>query len=272
MDNQDYGQLIKDCGIIINGGTQYSVLNYVSGIEKFDEFLNGKTFSETDYKHSMAWFEKAVVFYIFKSGEQISASFPKNELIEVVEHKNVKIDIFDVSFFTKLKDGKVPGGLIGGAIFKVGGVIGEKINDKLNNKTSKKVDGSIFEFIFKNENSGEYVIKLSCENDNLNTAKLFMIYKDISQPIDESSTNACYIATVCYGDNMSHEVVKYREFRDLILKNNYLGKKIIKFYYNNSEEFSKKLEGKKVINFLIKYLILNPIYLIIKYYMKIKKV
>ena len=134
-------------------------------------------------------------------------------------------------------------------------------------KSSKEVEGSIFEFIFKNENKGQYVIKLSCENSNLTTAGLFLLYTHQTIPPNSSDSSACYIATVCYGDIMSLEVIKFREFRDKILKSNYIGKKFIKFYYNNAETLSKKLVNKNKTNKFIKMMILNPLYRCIKLFL-----
>ncbi len=272
MEKKDYGQLIKECNVIMQGGIEYSLFNYVSGIEKFDKYLNGKPFSATDNKHTIAWYEHAIVFYIFNNQEIVSAAFPRSELLEIIEHKDAKIEVFNVNFFTKLKHGKLGSGLVGGALFKAVGVIGDAANDKLeNNKSSKTVDGSIFEFIFNNKNKEKYTIKVSCEKVNLVHTFSFLIYQGITKPTESSTSGACYIATVCYGDDMSLEVIKFREFRDKILKNHYLGRKFIRFYYNYAEALSKRLMNKKNTNNVIKILILNPLFLLIKHYLYCRK-
>ena len=271
MEKKDFGKLIKECNLIMQGGIDYSLFNYVSGIEKFDTYLNGKPFSETTNKHTIAWFEHAIVFYIFNDKEMISAAFPRSELLEIVEHKNAKIDIYNVNFFKKLKHGKIGSGLVGGALFKAVGAIGDVVNDKIDNQNSKKVDGSLFEFIFKNIHDEKYSITVSCEKENLIHTFSFLIYQRITTPTETSSSGACYIATVCYGDDMSLEVIKFREFRDKILKNNNLRKKFIKLYYNYAEDLSNKMTNKKLINNVIKILILNPLYFCIKYYLNYQK-
>jgi hypothetical protein len=271
MEKEDYGKLIKECNVIMQGGIEYSLFNYLSGIEKFDKFLNGKPFSETANRHTIAWFEHAIVFYIFNDKEMLSAAFPRSELLEIIEHKNVKIDIYDVNFFTKLKHGKIGSGLLGGAVFKAVGAIGDAVNDKIDNKSSKKVDGSVFEFIFQKMDNEKYSITVSSEKDNLVHTFSFLIYQHITVPPEPSTSGACYIATVCYGDDMSLEVIKFREFRDKILKNSYLGRKFIRFYYNHAEDLSKRLINKRTTNRIIKILILNPLYLWIKYYLNYQK-
>jgi hypothetical protein len=144
-------------------------------------------------------------------------------------------------------------------------------DDKIDNQNSKKVDGSLFEFIFKNIHDEKYSITVSCEKENLIHTFSFLIYQRITTPTETSSSGACYIATVCYGDDMSLEVIKFREFRDKILKNNNLGRKFIKLYYNYAEDLSNKMTNKKLINNVIKILILNPLYFCIKYYLNYQK-
>ncbi|UUV21819.1 CFI-box-CTERM domain-containing protein [Paenimyroides aestuarii] len=80
---------------------------------------------------------------------------------------------------------------------------------------------------------------------------------------DESSSN-CYIATVCYGNINAHEVEELRRFRDYRLSKNKWGKLFIRYYYRYSPKISQKLKNKKIINSIIKQLILNPLVRIIK--------
>ena len=272
MEKEEYGILVKECNIIMQGGVEYPLFNYVSGIDKFDKFLNGKNFSETDYKTSIAWFEFAVVFYIYNSKEQVSQAFSRSEFVDIVEHKDQKIEILNINKFTKsLKHGRVGGGLVGGVVFKVAGLVADGLNEKMIAKSSKTVDGSIFEFKFNSVNNGQYEIKVSCEKQNLIYTWSFLVNKHFLKPQEPSSSSACYIATICYKDSMSAEVVKFREFRDEILRYSYFGKKFINFYYNYAENLSKKLAKQNSINTLIRIFVLNPIYLCVKLFLKLRK-
>jgi hypothetical protein len=185
MGNQEYGRLIKECDIIMQGGVEYPIFHYISGIKEFDIHLDGKPFSETIYKLGIAWFEYSYVFYIYDSNGRLGVSFPRIEWIEVIEHKNKKIKILDINKFIKrLKHGRVGGGgLLGGALFKAIGLIGDEIDNKINSPSSKEVDGSIFEFNLKNRNNEECIIKIGCENQFLNYAHLFLLQKNINKPI-----------------------------------------------------------------------------------------
>jgi hypothetical protein len=186
MVNQEYGRLIKECSIIMQGGVEHPIFNYVSGIEDFDKHLEGKPFSETECKLGIAWFENAYVFYITDSKYRVVVSFPRLEWIDVIEHKNTKIKVLDSNKFIKsLKRGRLGGGgLLGGALFKAIGIVSDEIDSKINSISSKEVDGSIFEFNLKNRNNEDCIIKLSCENQYLNNAHLFLLHKNINKPMD----------------------------------------------------------------------------------------
>lgn len=185
MENQEYGRLIKECNIMMQGGVEYPIFHYVSGIKEFDNHLEGKPFSETECKLGIAWFEKAYVFFITDSKYRVVVSFPRLDWIDVIEHKNTKIKVLDINKFVKsLKNGRLGGGLLGGALFKVIGIVSDEIDNKINSISSKEVDGSIFEFNLKNRNNEECIIKLSCENQYLNNARSFLLHKNINKPID----------------------------------------------------------------------------------------
>lgn len=176
-----WGKLIKECNIMLQGGVEYPIFHYVSGIEEFDEHLQGKPFSETEYKLGIAWFERAYVFFIYDSEGKLFAPFPRNGWIEYKEYKNVKIKILDTNHFTKsLRHGRLGGGLLGGAFFKAIGLVSDEIDKKINPIQSKEVDGSIFEFNLKNEKNKECVIRISCENNYLNEGFMFLLSRNIT--------------------------------------------------------------------------------------------
>ena len=70
----------------------------------------------------------------------------------------------------------------------------------------------------------------------------------------------CYIATLCYGSYNCPEVMLFREFRDDVLMNNYLGKLFVEIYYYCSIRIVVKLKKYSLIHKIIRIIILNPIY------------
>jgi len=59
----------------------------------------------------------------------------------------------------------------------------------------------------------------------------------------------CYIATAIYGDYDHPQVMHLRNFRDDFLRNYFIGKKLIKFYYWLSPKCVDKLKEMKCISF-----------------------
>ena len=68
----------------------------------------------------------------------------------------------------------------------------------------------------------------------------------------EQKANACYIATMVYGDYNHPQVIVLRDFRDNTLQNSSLGRAFIRFYYKNSPAWVKKMQDKKIVNVIIK--------------------
>ena len=68
----------------------------------------------------------------------------------------------------------------------------------------------------------------------------------------EKQASACYIATMVYGDYNHPQVVALRGFRDDFLRTSVLGRAFIGFYYKNSPKWVEKMQGKSVINKMIR--------------------
>ncbi len=83
-------------------------------------------------------------------------------------------------------------------------------------------------------------------------------------PQHKNTSESCYIATLCYGDIYADEVCSFRDFRDKTLSKTKLGRQFIVKYYYYAPKLTAKLETHKIINKLIKYLVLNPLLVIIK--------
>lgn len=79
-----------------------------------------------------------------------------------------------------------------------------------------------------------------------------------------SGGGSCYIATVCYEDAYSPEVIVFKQFRDTVLLQYSLGRRFVHFYYTYSPRIAAYLRGKKTVNTVIKKLILNRLYNLIK--------
>lgn len=62
----------------------------------------------------------------------------------------------------------------------------------------------------------------------------------------------CYIASVCYNDQLAGEVYVLRKYRDSILSKSISGKLFIRFYYFVAPSIAKLLQNRTVLNNSIK--------------------
>jgi hypothetical protein len=76
----------------------------------------------------------------------------------------------------------------------------------------------------------------------------------------QKQNEGCYIATLCYNDYNSKQVIVYRKFRDKILLKNRFGKFLVKKYYIYSPILVEKMKNRFTLQKLIKIIFLNPFY------------
>lgn len=77
----------------------------------------------------------------------------------------------------------------------------------------------------------------------------------------------CFIATAVYPSNC-YKLQTFRSFRDKILIKNKLGKKLVFIYYKESPRISDYIKKRKLVKFFVRYLIIEPIYKLIKFLFK----
>lgn len=93
----------------------------------------------------------------------------------------------------------------------------------------------------------------------------FVIEDIIGKTSDSSS---CFIVTACTGVN-SYELNTFYHFRDRILLGNNPGNSFIQSYYKHSPAMAEWLSKKKILKYLIRYLIIHPVARIINLYFAI---
>jgi hypothetical protein len=74
-----------------------------------------------------------------------------------------------------------------------------------------------------------------------------------------NKSSGCYIATACYGNEFTPEVIALKEYRDNVLSKNIFGRLFIKTYYFLSPTIAEKLKNMKHLNSFIRINILDVI-------------
>ena len=79
----------------------------------------------------------------------------------------------------------------------------------------------------------------------------------------------CFIATVCYEDPNSIEVINLRKFRDIYLKKCIIGNLFIRIYYVISPYLSNIIYKNRIFKKITHTLFVRPIYQVINYMFKL---
>lgn len=96
-------------------------------------------------------------------------------------------------------------------------------------------------------------LRIMQREDDEDYEKLF------GKPAPKRKSSACYIATVCYGDEFAPEVIALRRYRDNSLNKTLIGRFFIHIYYLSSPYLAGKLINNRRMNALIKVHILDRI-------------
>ncbi len=261
-----FGRLIEMTEIDESYGRKNSYIQYISGINSFDEFMEGLKFSNTNLQHHILVFEQGIGFMLAGKENNLFFNILKTDIESIIVYHEQQIEIADVNqLLNIMKTGAVgQSGMASVLITKAAGHIGDAILKKFKPVKSKIIKGSVYELRTKLINDEKYTIKFSCRDENkYDVNQLLDKHLGFGLTKNDPKTN-CYIATVCYENPFSLEVLAFKKFRDEKLSNLALGRFLIKTYYKYSPKISRILYDKSITNKLIKLIILNPIYRLIK--------
>lgn len=256
-----YGIFMTDRG----GGKNNSVLLYIDGIREFDDFLSPLKHANTDLYLSIEVAENGLTFMLF--GDDISEhiNYFKEEFESIVVYRDQDIEVPDVNrILNIMKTGYVGEGVAGAAIATAIGHVGSALVKKFKKTETKKSQGNIYELRFKTKSGEKHTIRICCEYEwGRQINKLFdeLFSSNLSK---DDPKERCFITTVCYEDPNSLQVQSFKNFRDQKLNTFYLGTLFIKFYYKVSPKLSSIIYQKPLIKKIVKQVLLDPIYYLIK--------
>lgn len=74
----------------------------------------------------------------------------------------------------------------------------------------------------------------------------------------------CFIATAVYGSYEAQEVKVLRSFRDMYLKTNFMGRRLVQYYYQYGEIIAKIINGKTTTKKVLAIFILDPLVVLLQ--------
>lgn len=132
-----------------------------------------------------------------------------------------------------------------------------------NNCSSKNIYGEVCKGCERPHQQARWVCsKCNCDNSITNTLFHWVEIDEIPyvKPIIiPDKKEGCFIATVCYGDYNSKEVLTLRQFRDEKLLNTISGRAFVNFYYLVSPFFAKQISKSDILKKSLRKYLLEPI-------------
>lgn len=248
-----------------------SMINYLSGIEKFDKFLDGRKYAETKYQLHLINYNHFLSFQIFLESKMLCMfNLEKTSVKDVLLSKGQKIEVDTLGDKEYRGSGlALTFGLVGVITANVvGGLTNVMKKDKIFIKSIDYLNGSIYTIVLNDNEESKIVLTTLDQNFLIGVNAFFskafnFNFSGKFEYKPEKSKN-CYLATLCYGDINATEVVAFRHYRDHVLSKSIFGKMLIKLYYKTSPTLVAKLKNRNSINSFIKTKILNRIYKRIK--------
>lgn len=102
-------------------------------------------------------------------------------------------------------------------------------------------------------------VKYKKDNSNLNLKEAKDYVDSLALKNGIASKKGCFIATACYGNYESQEVLEFRKFRDEILLKSFLGRIFVSMYYFFSPPIANIISKSEISKRIIRELFLAPI-------------
>lgn len=264
----EIGEILKELEMTSVYNHMQAKLYYKSGIDSIDNHFNPTDYIEKGYICTLlaTLGGMTILFRKFKGENTSDIGFyhiKRSKIIgyETGQSENLKIVKEETEKHKRKNFGRKA---FGGASAIISGVA-----DEFTKVNTKKINGKTYKLLYRDENDENKTINFYSSFTEINHIKLFLntYYKSelpeaAKTPISQKDSN-CFIATACYRDMFSQEVIFFRWYRDNQLNTNIFGKFFIKIYYFISPYFYNYLFNNQKSSNKVKY-ILDKIYLKLK--------
>ncbi len=259
----DYNPVLKSTNLIDNTENTQSTIYYESGIPEIDSIFKDNPYYMEHYVFRIISLVDGITLHFAKYDDKlkIDAGFfdiHRSDLINFEESHDINLVILK----NDEKSRKFKKNL--GYGFGVVGAVIAHVADSNRKIKTKYVNGSRFKLNYQDKDGKQQTMTVYSPEEYKHETLLFLntYYKnelpeEAKVPIQKNS--GCFIATACYKDIYSPEVIFFRWYRDNVLNNSYLGKSFVSFYYKFSPMVYKFIARHNKIAEAIKT-VLNRIY------------
>ena len=261
-DNFEYKPLLNSSKIIKVSDDTHSIVYYESGIPEIDNLFDEKYYFDKYILRLLALNDGIVLHFAkFEGNAKVDAAFIDINRLNISDYNEepatnlvvLKNDQSSRKFKKNL-----------GAAFGVVGAIIAEVNDSKRKIKTITVSGSRFNLFFNDKDGNQKTITIYSSDEYKHEIRLFLntyykkeLSEEAKKPIQSDSS--CFIATACYKDLYSEEVIFFRWYRDNVLNNSSLGKAFVSTYYKLSPLVYKSISNNDSLSATIKKF-LNKIY------------
>ncbi|MFH4968738.1 CFI-box-CTERM domain-containing protein [Gaetbulibacter sp. M240] len=264
----DFGDILSELGHIDVYGTYRPVAYYEEGIKEIGDIFGSEPYYKQGYITNLITQENSfnILFMKYK-GEycnDIGGLYISREDI-------IGFEVFDADNLEVIKDEEVKERM-NYMWKKGGGVLGSVtggLTSKLIKLKTESIKGNKFVLSFYDNQNKINNISLYVRSEYFQETYLF-INTYFKNKLEEEaikgetgSNSSCFIATACYKDYYSKEVIFFRNYRDSRLSKSLIGRLFIFIYYNISPILYKPVFNSPKTSFVFKK-VLDKLHKILK--------
>jgi hypothetical protein len=243
---------------------KYASIYYESGLPEIDYRFKPKGYIKSGYVCSLVSYLNGIAVSFMQFGYDTDRAYDMGfayiEREKLLGFSIEPAENLEVVVLNRMKSQMGYHFTRGGGL--VGGLVGLAANAVKKVKTHL-VSGYQIRLNYLTDQSEEKQLVFYCEEERKMVVELFLntyYKKDLPE---EATTlvedSGCFIATACYKDIFSPEVIFFRKYRDKVLKQSLLGRVFIRTYYLISPWVYEWLYNHQFVSIRVKS-ILNSIY------------
>jgi hypothetical protein len=241
---------------------------YQEGISEIENEFRPSNYIDKGYVCTLIAHKDAIsiIFIKYKGADPVDMGIAYIDRSKIIDfEENPSTDLIVV----KKEEGKHSQKNFGRKAFAGASVLISAVSDQFVSVNTHQVNGVKYKLYYQSKFGEKEHLTLYSSDEYKNDVTLFLntYYKkdlpeEAQKPIEQEKSN-CFIATACYRDMFSEEVIFFRWYRDNKLQKTLLGRFFIKTYYRISPYFYKVLFNNPKASNKIK-VILDKLFLKLK--------
>lgn len=267
-DKFESGKVLKHLDLQSVYNHIQATVYYKDGIPEINDHFNPSNYIDKGYVCNFYATQNGLTFAFIKftDGEPVDLSYAHLERSKILNYEenpatNLKVVKKDENKHSRKNFGR--------KAFAVASVLISAVADQFVSVNTHQVNGVEYKLYYQNKSGDKEHLTFYASDEHKNNVTLFLntyfkreLPEEAKKPIEQKESN-CFIATACYRDIFSEEVIFFRWYRDNKLNKNIIGKLLVKTYYKISPSFYNLLFSNPNLSNKVKY-VLDKIYLRLK--------